>query len=123
VLVGALALAWRCRERNVERARAAAAAEAGKTDLDRHLAANAKRMQEACAAAASGARHVADREFDLRQGIRTGKLSAAEVRSAQGTLEATRRYAAKSQAECDAVRAEAVTLGAEAERAYRARQR
>jgi hypothetical protein len=53
-----------------------------------------------CADAAAGRQRIADREFDLAQGIRTGSMSAAEVREATAALEQRRAYTARDEAEC-----------------------
>lgn len=58
--------------------------------------------EDPCAQAAAGARRIADREFDLAQGVRTGSLSASEVRAAVAALEQRRAYTAEAQAKCAA---------------------
>lgn len=89
------------------------------TDLDCRIRANTERMKEACVTANSGQRHLEDRQFDLARGLRTGSMSASEVRQAQAEIEATRQYAEKAKGECEAARAEASQLGKEALAAYK----
>lgn len=89
------------------------------TELDCKIRANTTRMKEACVKAASGQRHLEDRQFDLARGLRTGSMSASDVRGAQAELEATRQYTSQAKAECEAAQAEAGELGKQATAAYR----
>jgi hypothetical protein len=93
------------------------------TDLDCRIRANTERLRKSCVAAASAQRHLEDQQFDVAQGLRTGKLSASEVRSEAGTLGARQRIASEAKAECEAARAEASALGDEATRVVRERER
>lgn len=92
----------------------------GQTELDRKLAANTKRISEACGKYYRGKDHAADREYDLARGIRTGAMSASEVRQAAGTLAATREYMEDGRQECEAAKAEGAELGAQAQAVYHA---
>jgi hypothetical protein len=90
-----------------------------KTELDCKIQANTKRVQEACVRAASGQRHIEDRQFDLARGLRTGSMSASDARQAAAVLAATQQYTSQAQAECESARAEAERLGKQALVAYR----
>jgi hypothetical protein len=92
------------------------------TELDCKLAANTKRQAESCGRFESGKRHVQDREYDLARGIRTGSMSAEDVRSASETLEATRQYTQQAEADCKAANAEAAVLVDQASAVYHASQ-
>lgn len=89
------------------------------TDLDCKIRATTERMKDACVTAASGQRHLEDRQFDLARGLRTGSMSASDVREAQAEIEATRQYADKAKADCEAARADMSELGKQATAAYR----
>jgi hypothetical protein len=60
---------------------------------------------ETCAASERAQSHVTDQEFDLERGIRTGSMSASDVRQQKSTLEARRRIAAEKRAACEAAQA------------------
>ncbi len=59
-----------------------------------------------CDAATRAQSHVTDQEFDLERGIRTGSMSANDVRAQTSTLEARRRIVAEKRAACEAARTE-----------------
>lgn len=122
VIIGALVLVGKCLSGDPATSEPAARAPC-ETDLDCRIRANTDRMAKSCATAAQGERHAADREFDLARGLRTGAMSAGEVRQAAAELDATRRYGSEARADCEAARAEAQRLGDEAVAFVKARDK
>lgn len=102
---------------------ASASAPKCQTELDCKLAANTERLRKSRGAAASARRHLEGQQYDVAQGIRTGKLSASDLRSEGGTLVARQRIVSDAEAECEAARAEAQLLGDEAARVVRAQEK
>jgi hypothetical protein len=123
VIIGGLVLVGKCVAGGGDGDAQPAAKPKCETDLDCRIVANTEAISASCPDAERGKRHVAEREYDLARGIRTGSMSAAEVRDAAARLEATRQYTADYVAKCEAALQEGYKLGDEAVRVVKAREK
>jgi hypothetical protein len=94
-----------------------------KTDLDIRIEAAFAQQVEHCKNAATFNRVAENQSYDLNRGIRTGSLSAREVRADAAELAATKSYAKETKAQCATAQAEVKKLAAEAVRVVAAAEK